>query len=50
MPKYGKRCARCQVYFVASSIEEKLCPWCLKVEVGAPSPELYVSSDDIQVY
>lgn len=48
MPSYGKRCIRCQFYFVASTIEEKMCPWCKRVEAGVPGSELYILPDDIQ--
>ena len=45
MSNFGKKCERCQVYFVAPSFETVTCPWCQRIEEGRVSPELYVSVD-----
>lgn len=39
--KFGRACTRCRSYFVTSVLDEHICPWCQRIEVGGASNELY---------
>jgi rRNA maturation endonuclease Nob1 len=39
--KYGKACLRCRAYFVTTEAEDRICPWCQRIEVGGGVEEAF---------
>jgi RNA polymerase subunit RPABC4/transcription elongation factor Spt4 len=39
--RYGKSCLRCKAYFVTTDAEQRICPWCQRIEVGTGIEESY---------
>lgn len=39
--RYGKACLRCKAYFVTANADDRICPWCQRIEVGARIEESY---------
>jgi len=42
---YGKRCVRCQVYFVTDHPDDRLCLWCGRILNGHGRSTLLLSEE-----
>lgn len=43
MSTYGKRCVRCQTYFVTEHSDDRLCVWCSRILSGSGQSPLITS-------
>jgi len=45
--RFGRSCTRCRAYFVTDIEDQRICPWCVRVEEGKEVAELLEFADEI---